>query len=159
MPGSRTVRASPLPRRGVTLIELIIVVAVVAIIAAIALPSYNDSMRKSRRTEAVAAIAAVQQAQERFRNNSSTYATALASLPPGGIPAATKPNGYYQLSLADVTAANYTVVATATAGKAQAQDSNCVKLYVKVEGGVIKYGSTNSGGTSNEAEGNPCWTR
>lgn len=159
MPGARPAPFSVAPRRGVTIVELFIVVAIVAIIASIALPSYKESMQKTRRAEAVAAIATVQQAQERFRNTSSTYATTLASLPPSGIPAATKPNGYYQLSLANVTSSNYTVVATATSGKAQAQDSKCVKLYVKVEGGILKYGSENSGGTANETEGNPCWAR
>lgn len=159
MPGARVHPAAAAPGRGLTIVELFIVVAIVAIIAAIALPSYKESMQKTRRAEAVAALAAVQQAQERYRNNNVSYASTLGSLPPGGIPAATKPNGYYQLSLADVTASNYTVVATATAGKAQAADSRCVKLYVKTEGGIIKYGSTNSGGTSNEAEGNPCWAR
>jgi type IV pilus assembly protein PilE len=159
MPGAPSHRLAAAPGRGVTIVELFIVVAIVAIIAAIALPSYKESMQRTRRAEAVAALAAVQQAQERFRNNSSTYAGSLGSLPGGGFSAATKPNGYYQLSLADVEAASYTVVATATAGKAQAQDSKCVKLYVRIDGGIMKYGSTNSGGTNNEAEGNPCWAR
>jgi type IV pilus assembly protein PilE len=144
----------------VTIVELFIVVAIVGIIAAIALPSFQESLRKGRRAEAVQAISAVQQAQERFRNNSSVYASNLNTTAPHlNIPTATTPNAYYQLALSGVTATNYTVTASATSGKAQANDSSCVTLYIRVTGGNVTYGSTNSGGSSNEGAGNPCWAR
>lgn len=122
--------ASARPRfaRGFTLVELMIVVAIVAILAAIAYPSFTAQVRKSRRSDAVEAITAVQQAQERWRANSPSYSTSLASLQR----TANSANGYYTISIASVSNRGYTVFAEAVAGKSQAQDRGCTLLSVQV---------------------------
>jgi type IV pilus assembly protein PilE len=138
---------------GFTLIELMIVVAIVVVLAMIALPAYTEQIRKSRRADAITRIAQVQQAQERWRSNNATYGTLVQI----GVPASVG-GGHYTLSVADITAAGYRVVAQATG--AQAGDTACVFLQSTLAAGTI---ATASGPTS--AVGNPaaansrCWNR
>jgi type IV pilus assembly protein PilE len=150
---------------GFTLIELMIVVVVVAILAAIALPSFMDSIRKSRRSDAFAALSAVQQAQERWRGNNASYASALANTaasgsPPNGLglPETTS-SGYYSLALSDVSATGYTATATGVSGKSQAADGTCVRLRVQMAGGNIIYGSAAAEGDFDVSSSNRCWAR
>ena len=146
--------------RGFTLIELMIAVVVVGILAAVAFPSFMDSIRKGRRSDALSALSAVQQAQERWRTNNSAYASDLsASAPAGlGLPSTTS-GGYYTLTLANVTPTGYQAVATAVSGKSQADDGNCAKLGVEMNGGTVRYGSSSMAGTVSYANTNPCWAR
>lgn len=160
-----------LPRmQGFTLIELMISVAIVAILVAVALPVFNDSVRKGRRAEAFAALAGVQQAQERWRANNSKYAddTKLTAALPGGLGlGATTSGGYYAVAIDAPVAASpaatdstdYTVTATATAGKSQASDGTCVRLRVRSVGGNVFYGSAAASGSFDESAGNRCWAR
>ena len=147
-------KINPLVRRGqsgFTLIEVLIAVIIVGVLLAVALPSFMDSMRKGRRSEAFAAMAALQQAQERFRSSNTTYSTAL----PSGIASPTAPSGYYTLSVVSASATGYEILADG-AGSTQANDGNCSRLGVKVEGGSVQYAS----GTSlTYADTNPCWSR
>lgn len=145
---------------GFTLIELMIAVAVVAILAAIALPNFLDSIRKSRRSEAFSAISAVQQAQERWRASNPQYADQLTASPPTGLGlTSTTQNGYYTLSLTNVTATSYEVVATAVSGTTQANDGNCAKLGAQVTGGNVRYASSASAGSLTYAPSDRCWAR
>lgn len=142
--------------QGFTLIELMITVVVLAIVVAVALPSFLGSIRKSRRSEAMAALSALQQAQERYRSNNTTYATGLSTL---GIPATTSPGSYYTLSIASASATAYTVSADGTSGS-QANDGQCAKLGVEVNGGAVKYAAcSGSGCTLTYAATNLCWSR
>lgn len=159
LPCANTPRAA---KRGFTLIELMAIVAVIAILAAVALPSLMDSVRKGRRSEGVAALTQVQQAQERWRANNGSYAdNDKLSLAPadGGLGiGATTASGYYDLALSDVSASGYTVTATAKSGGAQASDSACHKLVLRLAGGNIFYTSTDSANADSSASGR-CWNR
>lgn len=97
--------------RGMTLIELMIVVVVVAVLGAVALPSYRSSVRKAHRAEAKSALTSGAQRLERYYTERNTYVGASVgngandTLPPKS------ENGYYALSLTDVTAAGYLLTA------------------------------------------------
>ena len=144
-------KASTSRRHGFTLIEIMIAVVIVAILAAIALPSFMDSVRKSRRSEAFAALSGLQQAQERWRGNNPGYG-AMADFP---ATAATTPNGYYAITIADNDATGYTAMATGQAG--QAQDGLCKVLAVRMTGGNIGYGS--GAAAPGWADPGRCWAR
>lgn len=147
------------PRRGFTLIELMIAVAIVALLAAVAMPSFLESVRKSRRAEAFGAISAVQQAQERWRSGRTTYSSNLSAAPtadpPGlNIPGTTT-NGYYTLALSGVSGSGYTI--TATAASSQTADTRCTLLAAEVNGGNLRYGSGSS--SINWVDPNRCWAK
>jgi type IV pilus assembly protein PilE len=147
---------------GFTLIELMIVVVIIAVLAAVALPAFLDSIRKGRRADAVAALTQVQQSQERWRANRGSYAdeTELSTAPPDGLGIdATSSNGYYTLSLSDVSAAGYTVTATAKSGTFQASDSACQKLVLRLAGGNVFYSSVDGGGSADASDSKRCWAR
>lgn len=152
--------------RGMTLIELLIVVAIIAILGSIAFPSFMDSVRKSRRSEAFTALNSVQQAQERFRGNNATYASSLTGSPTDSTPSARglglstpTPSGYYAISLSSVTATGYEAVATAVSGTSQANDGDCAKLGVKLDGGNLQYAAAAGGGSLSWGGANRCWSR
>ena len=133
--------------RGFTLIELMIVVAIGGILASIAYPSYTEYVRKGRRSDGMAALAAVQQAQERWRSNNVSYGS-LAAIGAG----TTSAKGYYTIAITGTpTATAYTAVATATG--AQASDTKCTTLTVRMVGGTLTYGSS---GTASPAS---CWSQ
>ena len=160
-----TISPEALRQRGFTLIELLVAVAIMGIIAAIAYPSFMDSVRKSRRADAFTALNAVQQAQERWRANNASYASALANTatgtdPPNGLGlTATSASGYYGITLSGASGTGYTVLATAVTGTSQAADANCVRLRVRAAGGNLIYGSAAASGDFNEAANNACWVR
>lgn len=149
--------------RGFTLIELLIAIVVVALLASVALPSFLGSIRKSRRAEAFTALNAVQQAQERWRANNAAYTNQLTAAPtdtpPGLGLASTTPSGYYGISLANVTATGYDVIATAASGTSQANDGDCAKLAIRMAGGNLLYAGTTTGGTPSYAATQKCWSR
>jgi type IV pilus assembly protein PilE len=154
LPASRRARQG-----GFTLIELMIAVAVIALLLGIALPSFMDSMRKSRRSEAFTAVASVQQAQERYRSRASNYSTSFSELGVElGESDATRPNGYYRMSLAAATSLATGYVVTAQAAGSQTADTKCAFMEAKVERGNVTYGS----GTSSSIvypDPNRCWAK
>jgi len=116
------------PRRGFTLIELMITVAVVAILAAIALPSYNLFMKKSRRGEAEAALMDIAQREQQYLLDTRTYAPSIATL------STTIPvdvTTYYTVQICQTTVPcaapggappTFAIIATPIAGSPQAGD-------------------------------------
>lgn len=147
------------PSRGFTIVELVITVLVMAVLVALALPSFTDSIRKGRRSEALSALSAIQQAQERYRGNQRNYGGTLADI--GITLATTKPGGYYALATGVVAATDATryVVTADGSGGSQAQDAQCAKLSVEVDGGTIRYASCKSCSVFTYQATDPCWSR
>jgi type IV pilus assembly protein PilE len=118
-----------------------IVVAIIGILAAIAYPSYQDYVRKSRLADGKAAILAVQMDMEKFRANCPSYATEITGDPPptcgaGELAHASNlsPDEWYSLALSNVSAAGYTLTATAEGDQA---NDRCGNLSITVVGGEI----------------------
>jgi type IV pilus assembly protein PilE len=134
---------------------------VIALLAFVAVPGYMESVRKGRRAEAVAAMTQVQQAQERWRANRGSYADndQLSVAPPDGLGIdATTADGNYQLALSDVSAAGYTVTATATSSGKQLSDTGCRKMVMRLAGGNLFYTSLNESNADSTASAR-CWSR
>jgi len=95
--------------RGFTLIEVMIACVCVAILAAIAYPSYLNTVQKTRRSDAKSALVAIAGQMERYFTERGTYATATLGSGSTNVYPSTSLNGYYTLSLANLTATTYTV--------------------------------------------------
>ena len=107
-------------KRGFTLIELLIVIVVVSILTVITYPSYRTWVLKSHRSDAMATLLQDQTILERCYAQTFSYNQACASLP--AFPQ-TSPQGYYVITLLNLTATTYTLTATATG--TQAIDTTC----------------------------------
>jgi type IV pilus assembly protein PilE len=156
------------PRRGFTLVELVIVLVVAGVLAAIAFPSFQRAFVKSRRSEALTALSAIQQAQERWRSDKTSYAASLtnaaSATPPGlGWGSSRTSNGYYDLAVQLEGTGTTTHVASATAvtGTSQVRDEGCQVLAVRTQGGNLLYGGGNTLAAINWSTPDPnnCWPR
>jgi type IV pilus assembly protein PilA len=65
---------------GFTLIELLVVIIIVGVLAAIALPSFLNQIGKARGSEAKSNLGTINRAQQSYRLENSTFATATANL-------------------------------------------------------------------------------
>lgn len=155
---------------GFTLIELMVVVVTIAILSAIAFPSYQSYIRKSRRAEAREGLLALQQAQEKFRANCPTYATAASSSctlgdfnGDGDTTDAgetytvqwSNSSTYYTISVDDnpaATSTTYNLKAVAVNGTSQAADTGCTTMTVNQNG--QHYGENGVSGTDDDTA---CW--
>ena len=130
---------------GFTILELLIAIAVLGMLAAIAIPSYQGNLQSSRRTDGITALLELQGQQTQWRANNVTYAANLtADL---GWSTSDSPDGYYTISLTNVTATTYTATATPKVGSSQEGDS-CGSLIL-----------TESGPDISTAEKKSCWKK
>jgi type IV pilus assembly protein PilE len=139
--------------RGFTLLELMIVVLVIAILAAIALSGYQKQVRKSRRAEAKQALADLSLRQEKFRSNSTTYATCDGLLSPSTCNGFNGTLTYYDVAItfpssgtcpvASGTGPNkgnansFIITATPKSGSDQAADTACASMVLTNDCGSI----------------------
>jgi len=122
-----------------------ITVAIVGILAAIAIPSYLSTVQQSRRSDATSALAGAAGQMERYFTERGTYATATLGSTSTSVYPSTSQNGYYNLSLTNLTATSYTLNATPTGYQA----GDPCGTYTYTDQGVK--GVTGSPGVSN------CW--
>ena len=135
--------------RGFTLVELLVVIAIIGILSAIAIPGYNEYMRKTYRAEAKGVMSDIAQKEERYFTANGVYLLSSNAAYTG----ATWPNfsggstfagRKYDISVAQVTTADFTITATPTAPHT---DPACNVLTLSSTG--VK----NATGTSGAA----CW--
>ncbi len=69
------------PRRGFTLIELMIVIAAIAIVAAIAVPNLMEARKASNEAAAISNLRQIHVAQEMYRDQDKDYDTRLDFAP------------------------------------------------------------------------------
>ncbi|MFB1490679.1 MULTISPECIES: type IV pilin protein [unclassified Thiocapsa] len=122
------------PRRGFTLIELMIALAIVAILTAIALPSYQSYIQSARRTDGQASLQRIMLEQEKWRSNHPTYTATLSDL---GVTSSSA-DGHYTLALSGTSGTGYTATATATGG--QANDAACADMTLEVDAADVTTG-------------------
>src|SRR5688572_16454458 len=91
---------------GFTLFELLITLAIVGILASLAYPSYLNHITKVRRTNRQAALMELAGRMEQYYLQNNTYQG--ATLPRLGTTSST-PEGYYALTLQNLSAATYTL--------------------------------------------------
>lgn len=119
---------------GLTIIELLIVMLIIAIGAIIAVSVYRPYVLKSHRADGLNAILTLQLAEERYRSTSTTYGT-IAQI----TGSATSAQGYYSLSISNVTASGFTITATGQGNQSNDTENgtSCSPLTLTVSNGTV----------------------
>ena len=113
------------PKKGFTLIELIITVAIVALLASIAYPVYTDQVIKGNRSAAQQFILEVANRQELYLSDNRQYAVGSSALTTLGLSLPDKVNTYYTITIGPNTATvppTYAITATPKSGTMQSND-------------------------------------
>ncbi|WP_010606676.1 type IV pilin protein [Pseudoalteromonas maricaloris] len=145
---NRNNSAGCLVERGFTLIEVMIVVVIIGILSAIAYPNYNEYVRRGARADAMTLLLDAANKQEQFFVDNRAYSNDLEAI---GVPTATE-NGYFNVTLENVTADTFRIVATAAAGPVQG-DEQCPALTID------ELGIRGVTGTTNQDAIDRCWER
>lgn len=126
--------------KGFTLVEMLVVVAIISILAMVAYPGYQQYVLRTNRSEAHALLNDAAARQERFFAQNNVYATTAAAL---GYASDMSASNLYQLTIANPTAASYTLTAIS-----QRTDETCGNLTLSEAGAR---GQTGTGGVDR------CW--
>ncbi len=122
-------------QEGFTLIELSIALSIVIILTVAAIMLYSYQVRKGRRIDAINNMLSISLAEEQYRSSNSTYGT-LAQVWNN---VSTSTEGYYTLSISNVSATSYTITATATGDQANdvSSSTSCTPLQIAVSNGTV----------------------
>lgn len=142
----KTVRLSRVT--GFSLIELLIVVLILSILAAIALPSYRQYVLRGHRAEATKVLQDLAGREENYFYVNNGYTSTLSALGTTTTNLQQTAPDYDITISVDSTAANYSLLATATG--TQAQDTACASLALTNTGLYTSNGSTT-------VDSNNCW--
>lgn len=123
-------------RRGFTLIEMAIAAGVTALLVGLTWPALDGRLTAARRGDATLALERIQIAQERHRALHGLYASELQPLGSGSRSA----EGYYDVELQPGPDLSYTAVARARTDGAQADDTACSEISVRVDQGFATLG-------------------
>lgn len=141
------------PTGGFSVVELVVVMAVIGILAALAYPSLRAHWLKARRADAHNALMQLQQAQERWRADHRSYATAAELEAP-----ATSLEGHYRLSVTGASPSGYELRADAVGG--QQGDAACrVMALRQAEGAVHRLAGTDTLAPEAALAARRCWSR
>lgn len=121
--------------RGFTLTEVMVAVVLVSILTLVATEAYTTYVRRARRMDGINSLISISLAEERYRSSNTTYGT-LAQVW-GGVTASTE--GYYTISISNVSATAYTITATASGNQANDTQNGtaCTTLSISVSSGTI----------------------
>ena len=117
------------PRRGFTLIEVMIVVAIVAVLAAIALPSYQNYIKRAHRSAVESLMLDLANREQQYLLDQRSFLGGGASavttlLSPVPVPPEVSP--YYDVTIAAAAGPppTFTITAAPKAGTTMAGDGN-----------------------------------
>ncbi|WP_284617119.1 type IV pilin protein [Aquabacterium humicola] len=119
--------------RGLTLVETLVAVAVTGVLASVALPSYRGAQLRGQRVDATSSLQELQREQETYRERHGGYADKLEQLP--GFAAGRSLQGRYRLVLQG-SADGLAYTATAIADGAQAADTDCSEVTLRIDGAL-----------------------
>ncbi|MEO8060121.1 MAG: type IV pilin protein [Burkholderiales bacterium] len=139
--------------RGFTLIEILIALSMAGVLSSVAVPTFQGQLQKARRTDALVTMMQVQLAQSRWRANGSGYVT-LAQIGVANVSSA----GHYAIALTTDNDNEYEVRAAATG--AQAGDTACRNMVLRVTGANVVHASGADASAANPAAQNrKCWNQ
>ena len=139
--------------RGFTMIEMLVTLSMAGVLSSVALPTFQSQLQKARRADVLVSMMQVQLGQSRWRANGSSYGT-LAQI---GVRSVSG-SGHYTLSLSSDDDNSYDVLATATG--AQAADTACRHMLLRVVGANVLQASGRDATVANPAAANrQCWNQ
>ena len=120
---------------GFNLLELLIVISIISILAVLAINNYQKYVRKSRRTEAISTLLNLQLAEEKYRVSNNSYGN-LATIWNNQD---NTENGYYTLTISNLSSSSYTLTATATSTQTNDKQAStlCNLMQINVDGTTV----------------------
>ena len=139
--------------RGFTMVEILITLSMAGVLSSVALPTFQGHLQKARRADVLVSMMQVQLAQSRWRANGTNYGT-LAQI---GVRSVSM-GGHYTLTLGNEADDRYEVLASANG--AQAGDTACRHMMLRVVGATVLQASGPDTTVANPAAANrKCWNQ
>jgi type IV pilus assembly protein PilE len=153
------VTAAFTPRRGFSLVELLVTLVIFATVATFAVAGYREYVRRAGRVDATSALLRVASAQEKFYIQNGRYADGpeMDPAPPAGLGIQGTERGYYTLEIvpaAGGVAVGFSATASVDPDGAQADDADCWVFTVDERG--LRTAETRTG-DSGQAITDRCW--